>query len=690
MIAIGVLLAALSAPAATTVSLQREGEVVSRGEICRFAAGDAENPFQRWLSSQDAICVSAGAPIEFPRGRWNVFARADKAISSTPVLVDGREAPVDLALTLHDAATIVPALPAGRTAVAYAPRRGIAVPVANGGEGVLVPANEELWLIVLEKSKPVALFPIAALEARSVRAIDAPSAGPPALLGWLQVSESDRAVLEKERGLAPPVVRATLSGPSYDSDPLPPLHLLDGALVRVRGVPAGEVVLSVGGRGWVPDRTKAVVESALTIADEPLQVRVAGTVSVHWSTVGDIPALDRSLGSCEPPKSAPAFVVTLSRCPTPPPRESVDVSACSPIRDEIFPPHMNYGEFTVEDVVPGTYRAELRFGKLPPVSVSGQVGALQQRDLRMQAAYLGLYGSVTHGGEPLEEEVTIEFPGGGYGFTSSTSSDYQAALQGLIGMDAPIKVTACDGSPNAVVLIDRPLRPGARFDIDIPANELEIRVSDTFTREPLAGATVKLVAMSIRYPRRPVMTRTEMASRNERGDAAVVFKALPDRETHVTVSHAGYQKETIPPFSVAKSEQKALDVKLLPLRGNRGRIHSPVPFDSGAIYWYSPRGDEIERAELAADGTFVYLSPHEAGETMVVVSLSHPLWVARSQAVERHQALQLRFPDGPARTFEVSIVGADRRDNRHIGLTVGGVRVPQPPLRQHQFLRGQA
>src|SRR5688572_30555381 len=188
MIAIGVLLAALSVPAATTVSIQRAGEVVSRGEICRFAAGDAENPFKRWLSSQDVICVPAGTPIEFPRGRWNVFARADKAISSTPVLVDGREAPVDLALTLHDAATIVPALPAGRTAVAYAPRRGIAVPVANGGEGVLVPANEELWLIVLEKSKPVALFPIAALEARSVRAIDAPSAGPPALLGWLQVS----------------------------------------------------------------------------------------------------------------------------------------------------------------------------------------------------------------------------------------------------------------------------------------------------------------------------------------------------------------------------------------------------------------------------------------------------------------------------------------------------------------------
>jgi hypothetical protein len=75
---------------------------------------------------------------------------------------------------------------------------------------------------------------------------------------------------------------------------------------------------------------------------------------------------------------------------------------------------------------------------------------------------------------------------------------------------------------------------------------------------------------------------------------------------------------------------------------------------------------------------------------MVVVSLSHPLWVARSQAVERHQSLQLRYPDTRARTFEVSIPGADRRDNRHIGLNIGGVRVPQPPLRQHQFLRGQA
>ncbi|HUP46538.1 MAG TPA: hypothetical protein VM779_13615, partial [Thermoanaerobaculia bacterium] len=105
--------------------------------------------------------------------------------------------------------------------------------------------------------------------------------------------------------------------------------------------------------------------------------------------------------------------------------------------------------------------------------------------------------------------------------------------------------------------------------------------------------------------------------------------------------------------------------------------------------WFSPSGTESERAEVAPDGTFVYGGAHGPDETMVVVSLSHPLWVARAPGLERHQTITLRFPPAPVRTFEVSVSGAVERENRHIGIVIGGVRVPQPALRQHQFLRGE-
>jgi hypothetical protein len=690
MIALTVLLATLSSPvSATTVSLMREGEPVSRGEICRFAAHDPENPFKRWLEAQEVTCVPAGAPIVFPPGAWNVFARTDGAISAASRLVAAGAAPETLTITVQPSAVVIPILADGRTAVVYAPRRVSGFPAGNSGQPVTVPANEELWLIVLEKAKPVALFPIAALEKGSERTVDARGAGPSALLGWLRVPEADRPVLARERGLSPPAIRATLGGPSYDSDPLPPLDLLNGAFVRVRALPAGQAELSVGGRGWVPDRTKATIDAALSIASSPLLVRAGGNVAVHWSAVGDLSALDQSLGACEPPRAPPAFVITLSACPTVPPGE-LDPSACAPVREENFPPQTTFGIMTAEELAPGTYRAEMRFGKLPPVSATTQVGPLDQKDLRLTGSYLELSGSVTYGDDPFDEDVTIAFPGGGYGFSRAGSGEYRAAVRSLMGIDAQIKVSACDGAPDVTVLTDRPARPFARFNIEVPANELEVRVTDTFTRESLQGAHVKFEVMSLRYPRRPVITRTVAATLNERGDAAAVFRSIPDRELRVTVSHAGYQKQNLEPFSVAKTESKAIDVRLIPLRGNRGRIHAAAPFDSGAVFWYSPRGDEIERAELAADGTFVYASPHEAGETMVVVSLSHPLWIGRSPAVERHQPLELRFPSVPMRTFEVSIPGADRRDQRHVGVVVGGLRIPQPVLRQHQFLRGQA
>jgi hypothetical protein len=671
--------------AGTVVALQREGSTVENGEVCRFPAGDRENPLQRWLTSQAVTCVATGSRVAFPRGLWNVFGRVEGiALSTVPLLIDGDAAPETLSLSVDPAASVVPLLPAGHSGVIYAPLRGSAFPFAERTPRVTVPAGEELWLFVLEKSTPISIVPIAALDPGSERTVDARSGGQSSVLAWLQVPEADRAALRNARGVSPPHVRASSGGPFQDSDPLPPLALLNGAFVRVRGVSAGQSELELGGRGWIPHRRRVNVASALSIAHDPLIARAAATVIVNWSAQDDLPALERSIGSCDATEESPRFEISVAACAPPPrPNEAIDPGACSVIRNESFDQDITFGSVRVEDVVPGLYRAEMRFGKLPPVRTVVNVPPLQQGSLRLFASYIEVYGSLTRGGEPLGEGASMEFPGDGVGFAAPEKGEYRAVLRRMIETDAQITVKPCRGAPPALVLADRPGRRNARFDIDIPANELTITVSDTFTRMPLPGSTVRYTVMSLPLPRRPLVTRVLTTA-----EGGVVITSVPEREIRLTVSHPGYEKKNVEPFSMSRTEKKTVDVQLVPLRGSRGKIVSQRPFESGTIFWFSSSGTETERADLAPDGTFVYARSHEPHETMTVVSLSHPVWTLQAPRVDRRQTVEIRFPDVAVREFDVSIEGAEGRVMRHIVLIIGGMSVPQPALLQHQALRG--
>ncbi len=672
---------------ATTVTLQQNGVPVERGEVCRFAALDGENPFQRWLAGQDVVCVAAGGELELPPGLWNVFARSGDGVSATPLLVDGAAPPRSLSLALDPAGAIAPLLPAGRHGVIYVPRRGSAIPV-GGMQRVLVPAGEALWLFVVEKSVPVAVFSIGPLGPGELRRVDAQDEGAPAVIGWLRVPEEDRTAIAEARGLSPPSIRATAGQTAREAEPLPPFDILHGAFIRAGSLPAGDGELTIDGRGWVPERRRLRVQPGLTLVADALNARAAGRLVVNWGADRGAPDLERSLGSCDSPRKRPLFELTVSACPPPERRGApVDPAACSVVRQETYEPEMVMGSVSLDDIPPGLYRTELRLGVLPPVSIVTPVRAAQQGLAPLFASYIEIYGSVTHGGEAIEEAVAIEFPGG-YGFAPRGAAEYRAALLAPLPTDAPITVAACDGAPRAVVLVDQVMRRNARFNIDIPGNEITISVTDTFTREPLGSAIVRFTAMakSNRPPRRPVMNRTVTTDRS--GKAVIV--AVPERDIHLDVSNAGYEKQRVATFTMGKSEKKSVDVELVPLRGTRGRILSDREFESAAVFWHSPSGTERERAELSPDGTFVYGGAHGPEETMSVVSQSHPLWVFRAPALERRQTINLRFPDGPVRSFETLVTGADGRESRHVGIAIGGVAVPQPVLRQHQFLRGQS
>ncbi len=686
------LLLALPAIGATTnVTLLRDGAPVSGGEVCRFPAGDRENPFKRWLVSQEVTCTAAGTTT-FPTGKWNVFGRlAGTAISAAPVMIDSASAPETLSLPLVPAATLATLLPEGLGGVVYAPRLGNAFPVAAGIGRVSVPAGEELWLLVVKKSLPVAVIPVAALDAAAERAVSAQSGGGSVVIGWLYVPESDREVLNSGNA-SPPHVRLTSGGPSRDSYPLPPLALLHGAFVLVRAESAGEAKLDVGGRGWLPDRRTVKIAQAVSVAEEPLQVRPACTVIVNWSAEAGLPELDRSIGSCEKKDDlSPLFEVSLSSCPTPKnPREPVDPAGCQTIRKQTFIPNPDFGSVTLDDIPSGTYRAELRFGKLPPISATVTALPMKQVTVPLHAAYLQLYGSLTFGDQPLGKDALLQFRGGGIGFASRETGEYRAALLMPVDVDSQINVAACGEGPKAIVFADQPSRRNSRYDINIPDNVLTVTVTDTFTRMPIAGASVRYVIHSLRFPPRPIATRTLMTKGGGEEAGTIEIRSVPERQIRLYVKHSGYQDYAADPFSMVKDEKKNVDVQLVPLRGNEGKLVSQRPFENAMIFWFNSSGAENDHADVGEDGTFIFASAHGPNETMAVVSLSHPLWVVRSPDTSsgtRGKPFEVRFPDGPARSLEVSVRGANPRIVTYIGLAIGGVNVPLPVLRMHQSLR---
>jgi hypothetical protein len=677
-----------SPAAAAVVRLQSDAQ----GEVCRFGAGEGDDPFQRWLTPGEVTCVAAGSSLTFPPGRWNVFGRSDGAVSADPVLVSGAKAPESITLSLAPAATLHLQLPADHTGVVYAPKSVTAFPAS---ENMTVPAAQELWLFVLAKAVPVAVIVIAPTDAGSERLVDVRNVrASQAVVGWLQVPEADRRALKVARGVNVPRIRITFAGKESAVASLPAPEALDGAFILLPGLSQGD--LEFGGHGWLPVRRKIAPGSqALTIVRQPIEARATAILIVNWSTMSDLPALDAKLGTCQQPPPPQRFELTISSCASQKPGKPVDEATCQPIRTDTLLPEARFGSASIDDIAPGTYRAEVRFGKLPPAVLIAVLAPLDREPLRLLFDYNEAYGSLTRGGQPLGEDARIDFPHG-VGFSPRDGSDYHAVLMGPVGIDEKIDIVPCRGQ-RAFVLTDAPFNGRGRLDIDIPDNILTVTVVDTFTHAALPSATLKFVLMSKRVPRRVVFTRVlnqdnpeqGMAEKGERVEGRFTIKGVPEREIRIHVTNTGYKTRDIDPFSITKTEKRDLEVQLEPLNGSQGKIDSRRSFEKGTILWFASAGVQTESADLSPDGTFIYEIPHLRDETMTVVSFSHPLWITRAPLAERGKMLEIPFPDAvPVRETDVWLAGFPNRAATLIGVVIGGLRVTTAALAQHLALRG--
>lgn len=654
-------------------------------EICRFAAGSGTTPFDRWLKSQELVCQK-DRTLSLPAGRWNLFARAAGFVSPS-VLVDTSIQPRKIQLDPVPAATVDVHPGPGLSAVLYSTRHVTAVPAAPDTR---VPAGEETWLLTLRNGKVAGITTIAALEAGARREVDAVTGNTPALLGWIELRDADRRALLSAHGVNAPKVTLHQVGHELESSGLPSPELLDGALLRFDGVARGNGEMKLSGRGWLQSlRPINVGTESFTLVREPLAARPAAFLAVNWSTGQNLAALDRSFGFCPPHDDAMRFQMTISSCPAPPPGEPADPAACHAIRTEALRPEVSYGVVTVGEVPPGLYRAEIVYGKLPPISSMITLEPLDQRPLILPLEYVEAYGNLTLGDKPLEDDMKVVFPSGS-GFSAAESGEYHAVLSSLPGVDTKIDVNSCAGDEPLIFLTDKPMRRGARYDIDIPANLLTLRVVDTFTRMRLDHAVVHCSVMSASFPRRVVLTTTLKRDPKSR-DSDFVLRSVPERDLRIEVTHPGYKKKELAPFSLTRNETKEIEVELMPLSGAEGRVVSSKPFENATIAWFTADGAETERADLAPDGAFYFERLHGTDETIAIISSSHPLWVLRSPQPRRAEPLQLMFPaTAPVRIADVTPpepVAA--RLAIAVGLSIGGLRVPQSALADQLALRRQ-
>ena len=74
-----------------------DGKRVPGAEICFFRAATADNPFGRYLTSDDVRCLPADMVVDLPGGQWNYFSRHDEKgyVSTHPGMVSYGGPPED-------------------------------------------------------------------------------------------------------------------------------------------------------------------------------------------------------------------------------------------------------------------------------------------------------------------------------------------------------------------------------------------------------------------------------------------------------------------------------------------------------------------------------------------------------------------------------------------------------------------
>ena len=661
------------------------GKMVRDARVCLFEGRDGDPFFDRFLTGNEVRCSLAEDSIEIPTGLWNYYVEAPGLISAHPLgVVVPKGAPsgdlkpirVDLvpSATL-DLSAVWPAIRPGEHVALYVTNEALAssrpsvLLVPSQSTRMAVPARTSVMLLVVEDSAILwAGRPVRGNAGETLTMAPIMRPGSDAIA----VVSIDPNVTPEEREAAADVPEPSVSirGKRIANaiEPLRRGSRFDTSILLFQDVRPGEYTIELRGPYWSSDVVGlSVLPDRRTIASARRQLvtRPRSPLKVNWSM--NKAAVPKAAVDCDGHVSASNLLVR--RCAFG--FEHTSAVDCSVTYQRALREGAN-GTEEFDSLEPGAYYVDLEgSGTRARAPVTVKVGAAANTTIHLDPDHVS--GRVTRRGEPLRAYVVFD----GGSAVSGADGEYFAIMNTPPG-ERPFTVTPCDGSEPFVDVPAVPIRFHDRFDIDLPANRLDVIVVDAESRAPLSGCRVtrRLVAPDHIVPSRD-MGRTD-------ADGIVRASTLSVRGIYeVCASREAYEPKCTEVRM--RSDQQNITLGLLH-DGLVVRLRSES--DLGAGYGYVVvNGRVVTRGVIERDGSVHLASNTPRDADLYIAAKNYPLTRVALRADDAEEAV-VTLPPAQGRPLMIRLPVESPHAGGPVGLEIDGVVVPSLVWQYYQSIRG--
>jgi hypothetical protein len=650
-----------------------DGSSPPKAAACFFRAGDRDDFFSKFLSSNDVRCLPADKVLDLPIGSWNVFAVSEGFVTSHPVQIDVASADPSqlhrLELTLRragviDFGSLPDSLASDEWIAVYVMNNGRTSPGAfrplpDGETSIVVPANDTLVPVVISSQgirrvgRPMSVG--------DSQTVVAPAFGPDSS-HFLAVLLRVQADVEFWNLSSPPHPELLLR--MHDRVVKPVMKSsggLDRTLAIFRDIGPGEGELLLNGKGyWIKSATKVAVAPP---QQYELKITPAGVLRVSLD-MGSAIYL-RPSSSCDGSEDVEVSILVKRVC------EGEDCgfekALTSTARNAL-------DGFVIEELPAGDYSVQASVETFPFESHDLQVVAGSDSRITLARKFALVAGKLTRNGERLVGQIRADFRT----FGTDENGDFVFAVK-EVPFRKVISARPCTGGRPFSTIPGGELVDGSRFEIDIPQNETKVRVVDATTATPISHADV---VYNLLDAADNVILPGSAGPTSDSGDA-IVADLDPKGRYSFCASAENFEQGCSDAMTIGAD---AITITLTPIGVLKGRIPVSGAVKAGRLSWLRPDGAITESVLVASDGSFTYRAAHDF-ETFAFTSATHPLVVMRTpQKTEADLALPV--PNAAATGIAVAVQSNATPRSGVITLSVGGTTLPLSVFLQHQIWRG--
>jgi hypothetical protein len=667
------------------------GERIAGSRVCFFPATTNDGFVKKFLSSPDVRCLSADSVIDLPAGQWNIFAsNGADYVSIHPEFYEAAgEDPItygriniDLVPAARlDLAAVVADLWADEHLAVYFPNDSYAEspatmrPLILGETSLLIPADMTVVPIIVRDGVPVAA--VGTFRGARGERIVAPKyrRSDTDVFAVIRLESAD---MRKATAQPPAVV---LEGPDGTRVlPLLPIRgnaAIDRSLAIFRAPKAGAYRVTVRGPGWKSDDVDVTLQSGGShMTPRPLHVHPLAVLSVGWSvrpaTITAVTATEQPCGDSanERARKPTRPALRLLKCDN-----ATTTSTCAVVEERAFRFYDGTGN-EVFNVEAGRYAAEMLYGDIRAASEPAEATIGEPRILHVVDTAEILHGTVKRGTRRIAARLMFE---SGEALALEDGQFIAALSRPAAGT---VTVHPCDGGEFYDEVLLEPVTSGS-IDITIPENVLMVHVADATTGTPMKDIRVTAAPMKGTGEDDAAYFIERMTNANGVAIYRQVPAGLPLR---ICAADPGRAHGCVETDALRNDAEREVTIRLTPEARRKGTVVTGAPIVAGKVFIVSTDGVLSETARIGTDGTFPYQRKIAPGDYVVIVSASHPLFLAQPR-IESDESVTVTMPQGARRAFQVQL--SDETGKGTITLGVGGMLVPADAFAAHQLVRNR-